>query len=86
MKYAILMISILFSFTLTPATTMAQRGETGSLFSEKTAKSGCCKERASAQHPWQRNNKNYQQCEAANKSDQDNVSRSQGKVWWDRSC
>lgn len=86
MKHVSSMMSVFFLLTVLPAITLAQSENGNSLFTLKIVKSGCCKERASSQHPWRKTNKNYQQCEQANKTDGDRVSKSQGKLWWDRSC
>ena len=53
---------------------------------ETHAISGCCKERSSYNGLWQKSNKNFIQCQEANKKDRDNVFQQQGLVWWDVNC
>lgn len=51
------------------------------------AQSGCCKERASVNHPWRATTKSLGECKADNQArDGDNVFKRSGLIWWDAGC
>ncbi len=52
------------------------------------AQSGCCKQRKSDNHPWQKNGRSFNQCKELNHSLDGKVSIFQrsGLVWWDAAC
>ena len=51
------------------------------------ALSGCCKERATPEQPWQANGMSFRECRAVNdREDGDDVFERVGLYWWDRQC
>lgn len=86
MKYLSLLVSIMVTIYAMPAVAADQNETNGTSFSLMVAKSGCCKTRKSPQHPWAKIHNNFDQCEAANNADGDNIYQSTGLYWWDRSC
>ncbi|MEE8187818.1 MAG: hypothetical protein V3T80_01305 [Kiloniellales bacterium] len=56
---------------------------------EALAIAGCCKERATAKHPWKQNGLSLRRCKEQNKKrdkGRDSVFDRAGLVWWDMRC
>ena len=86
MKCLSFLVPILLALYSLPGAAVAQNETNDTSFSLLIAKSGCCKVRKSLQHPWAKTSKSFEQCEADNKADGDNIYRSEGLYWWDRAC
>lgn len=87
MKHLSLLVSIMLAVCAMPAAAADQKEENNDpSLSLMVAKSGCCKERRSPQHPWAKIHSDFAQCETGNNNDGDNIYQSTGLYWWDRSC
>ncbi len=86
MKHSSLLVLIVTALFIFSGTSIAQTDRDNALFSIKVAKSGCCKARKSAKHPWVKVNKGFEKCKKSNSDDGDKIYKSKGLYWWDRSC
>jgi len=86
MKHFSLVVSIMTALYVFPSLSIAHNENNDTLFPLTVAKSGCCKVRKSAQHPWVKTSMSYDQCKNANNDDGDKIYKSKGLNWWDRSC
>ena len=55
-------------------------------YKQALAQSGCCKVRQGGGFPWKANGMDFASCKSLNETDQDNVLKKSGKVWWDAAC
>lgn len=53
---------------------------------EAMAISGCCKKRESQNSPWSKLGTDLERCKVENRTDNDNVFKKSGLVWWDMAC
>ncbi|MCH9697165.1 MAG: hypothetical protein K0U68_03595 [Gammaproteobacteria bacterium] len=53
---------------------------------EALAISGCCKKRESQDGPWRKIGTDLERCKVENRTDNDNVFKKSGMVWWDMAC
>ena len=86
MKHFSLLATLVTTVAVFSGSSIAQNVNNNDLFSLKVAKSGCCKARQSAKHPWVKTNKSFEKCKKANSGDEDKIYKSSGQYWWDRSC
>lgn len=86
MKHSSLLVSVFTALAVLSGSSIAQSDNDNALFSLKLAKSGCCKARKSAKHPWVKTSKSFEDCENANGGEGDDIYKSNGSYWWDRSC
>ena len=86
MKHLSFLVSIMAALYTLPGAAVAQNENNDTSFSLLVAKSGCCKFRKSHQHPWTKTSKSFEQCEADNNAEGDNIYKREGRYWWDRAC
>ena len=86
MKHLSFLVSIMVTLYTLPGMAVAQNENNETSFSLLVAKAGCCKVRKTDNHPWVKTSISFEQCEDANNAEGDNIYKSTGKYWWDRSC
>lgn len=86
MKHFPLVVSIVTALVVLPSLSIAQHENNNAQFSQMVAKSGCCKVRKSAKHPWVITDISFDQCKNENNNDGDKIYKNSGLYWWDRSC
>ena len=86
MKHLSFLVSIMAILYTFPGIAVAQNEYNETSFSLLVAKAGCCKVRKTSQHPWAKTSMSFEKCKAAKGADGDNIYKSTGKYWWDRSC